>query len=369
MMTKTMKMLCMLLICVFTISCGAVNADQKTSEPSQKASSEDVSASSATSSNDVSSSASTATDLTEQANNGLTFTLNSQCVESKPSFFTDPQTGNTYAVTASPGTETQIAKKMTDILADKRLETNFNEFGFAIRDADYSEVVTDCGDHYQYNILTLRYKNGSGNHIAYVSSGKVLACIETGFQNKERESSALAETERIIRSLKIDQQQVKAPEPKAENTYDTQTIGNETMGYVTIPSTWVKFLDVDGGTDLQYSNETGTDIITLNIFDTAGLSKEQLASLDAKTAASSVWYNLEQNGVEQITGAQATLGKFDAFQLFGMFEREDDGLASMIVCWVFEDDNGAFHYISAEGLLESAVKTASYVQNSYTLEK
>ena len=42
----------------------------------------------------------------------------------------------------------------------------------------------------------------------------------------------------------------------------------------------------------------------MNIISDKGLTEEQKAKLTAETAASSVWYNLEQNEVQEIEGAQ-----------------------------------------------------------------
>lgn len=354
-MKKTIFILFMLIICTFTVSCGAKTLENNLSNNSNKTATDD-------------STVANITELTQHSYNGITFSLNSRCIETEPNYFKDEQTGNDYVVSAYPATVKEITDKFLELLGEVRLENDFEGFEFAIVDSDYTEVITDSGDSYQYNIMTVRYKNGNGTHVAHVSSGNVLASISTSFQQKDQENNALIETERIIHSLKIDEQQVIKVMQESKSTEVTQTIGNEAMGYVTIPSTWIKFVDVDGGTDLQYSNAGGTDIITLNIFDDAGLTEEQKAKLDAESAASSVWYNLEQNDVTDITGARVTLGGFEAFQCYGMFISEDFGIESMIVCWIFEDESGVLHYISAEGPMMSVMEVVSYVENSFTMK-
>ncbi|WP_349947095.1 hypothetical protein ABFV83_01185 [Lacrimispora sp. BS-2] len=156
--------------------------------------------------------------------------------------------------------------------------------------------------------------------------------------------------------------------PQSElNEGSSQTIGTDEFGYVTIPATWVRFQDLDGGTDLQYSDSLGNSIITLNVFNDEGLSEEDKAKMTAETAANSVWYNLEQNEVQKIAGAQVTLGKYDAFQIYGSFISEDHSLPSIIVCWIFEDENNVLHYISAEAPVENSAEILSYIEDSYTL--
>ena len=151
------------------------------------------------------------------------------------------------------------------------------------------------------------------------------------------------------------------------NKNSSQTIGTDEFGYVTIPDTWVRFQDLAGGTDLQYSDPQGKSIITLNVIGHGELTEEQKAQLTAEAAANSVWYNLELNDVQEITGAQVKLGKYDSFQICGSFISEDYSLPSMIVCWIIKDGNNVLHYISAEAPIENAEEVVSYVEDSYTL--
>lgn len=148
---------------------------------------------------------------------------------------------------------------------------------------------------------------------------------------------------------------------------ETQTIGNDELGYVTLPGDWLEFRDLNGAADLQYSNPAGTSIVSLNIFDLSSLTEEQRAEFTAQDAADNVWYNLEQSEVEDINGATVTLGGYQAFEIYGQFLSEDHDLPSAIVCWIFEDGAGVFHYVSAEGAIEDFADVFSYVEESYTL--
>lgn len=228
-------------------------------------------------------------------------------------------------------------------------------------------MVTDAGDVYNYNIMTTRYKKGDGIHVANVCSGNVIVSVYADFRKEDEAERSLEEIERILRSLKIDETEALESFPSDAGEEGMQVVGNETVGYVSVPDTWVKFTDLDGGTDFQYSNIEGTAIITMNIFDTKGLSDEQKAALDTRSAASSVWYNLENNDVTDISGATVKIGTYDALQVYGSFTSEDHGLASYIVCWIFEDENGIMHYVSAEAPVESASEVVSYVESSFTL--
>ena len=47
---------------------------------------------------------------------------------------------------------------------------------------------------------------------------------------------------------------------------DTQWIGSDDYGYVKVPQSWIQFKDVNGGDDIQYSDGTDINIVTLNTF-------------------------------------------------------------------------------------------------------
>ncbi len=146
-----------------------------------------------------------------------------------------------------------------------------------------------------------------------------------------------------------------------------QSVGTEEFGYVTIPDTWVKFKDLDGGTDFQYSNPEGTSIITLNTISLDGLTEEQKEQFNTKSAAQNIWYNLQNSDVTDIQGAQVALGPYDAYQVYGNFISEDYSLESGIVCWIFKSGDGVYHFISAEAAWENLKDVVSYVEESYTL--
>lgn len=127
------------------------------------------------------------------------------------------------------------------------------------------------------------------------------------------------------------------------NTYKTNTtssteqrIGNSDFGYVTVPKNWAKFYDPDSPNVLQYSY-ANVSIVTLYAMDTTQAS--------AYDYATSTMYRMESQNAENVTGARVTLGKYNAYQVYGYYSDENKWL----VCWHFEAEDGKTHYISVEG--------------------
>lgn len=148
-----------------------------------------------------------------------------------------------------------------------------------------------------------------------------------------------------------------------------QIIGTDELGYVSIPDNWVTFQDASGTESYQYSDPTGSSVITLSLFSNEGLTQEQKEMVSAKSAAQNLLYNLSQDGVEEVTGAETTLGGYEAYQVYGGYVSEDSSLPGAIVCWVFEDENKVIHYVAAEAPLEDSLAVVAYVQDSYSLTK
>ncbi len=186
------------------------------------------------------------------------------------------------------------------------------------------------------------------------------ACQSDGGDRGELKGGELSESDRDT-----DQSDESST---GENETDMQIVGNEELGYVAVPGDWVKFLDLDGGTDLQYSNTAGTSIITLNVFDTEGMPEEEKNELDVDAVATYIWYNMAMDSVTDIAAARVTVNDYEAVQIYGRFNNPDHELPSIIVCWIVEDEQGVFHYVSAEGTIDNAMGVVSYVENSYSLE-
>ena len=141
----------------------------------------------------------------------------------------------------------------------------------------------------------------------------------------------------------------------------TKVVGDEKYGYISVPSNWAKFYDVDGNDSLQYSY-ANVYIVSLNILD---------GQYSAKEYASNYMYNKQNsNEVTGVTGATVTIGKnkeYTAYQVY-MYYPSD---STYLVTYWFEADDGKVHYIALEGPQElSGVKITDYlyIPESFSLK-
>lgn len=142
----------------------------------------------------------------------------------------------------------------------------------------------------------------------------------------------------------------------------TKQVGDDTLGYLTIPGDWVPFVDVNGVQGLQYSDLIGDCILTLSIFDMESVPADLKPTFTAQTAAESIWMNIEAQGAQQVEGAVVKMGEYEAYQVYGVFP---DG--THMITWSFADGAGVLHYVSLEGSVDGIAAVYELVETSYTL--
>lgn len=87
-----------------------------------------------------------------------------------------------------------------------------------------------------------------------------------------------------------------------DDSSDTQIIGNDDFGYMKIPKDFVKFTDVSGSDDLQYSDKAGSTIFTMNKIS---------ADVPAYTAMENIADTVKERGATNVeTGSSAEINGF-----------------------------------------------------------
>lgn len=120
-------------------------------------------------------------------------------------------------------------------------------------------------------------------------------------------------------------------------TGDTMQIGTNEFGYVNVPSDWVKFTDVGNPDAYQYSDKSGSFIITLSNDARSGASSgEQWAEYIMRLMQDYDSDDYEYDLVD-------FLG-YDCYQCMGSFP---DG--TIWIVHIFEVEDGSIRYVSFEG--------------------
>lgn len=145
---------------------------------------------------------------------------------------------------------------------------------------------------------------------------------------------------------------------------NTKTVGDSKYGYVSIPNKWVKFKDLDGSTSLQYSDVTGSYIVTLDYVENS--------TMTAKEAASKFLSQMQQSSeVTGVKGSTVYIGKnkeYKAYQVYMLYQAE----GIYLVTYWFETESGAIRYLALEGPTEvNGVKLTDYlyIPESFSLKK
>ena len=148
---------------------------------------------------------------------------------------------------------------------------------------------------------------------------------------------------------------------------DTQWIGSDDYGYVKVPQSWIKFKDVNGGDDIQYSDGTDINIVTLNTFkaEQFSISESELEKVDPIQISNSIYQSKSESpDFSKVWGSKSRIGGYDAYQVNCIAKT-----GKYLVIWIFKSDDGKFRYVSLEGNLDTIKELAPTIEESWTNKK
>ena len=148
---------------------------------------------------------------------------------------------------------------------------------------------------------------------------------------------------------------------------DTQWIGSDDYGYVKVPQSWIKFKDVNGGDDIQYSDGTDINIVTLNTFkaEQFGISESELEKVDPIQISNSIYQSKSESpDFSKVWRSKSKIGSYDAYVVNCIAKN-----GKYLVIWIFKSDDGKFRYVSLEGTPEVLKDMLPLIEQSWTTKK
>ena len=200
--------------------------------------------------------------------------------------------------------------------------------------------------------------------IALLTTTTLTACQSNTTQNKETTST---KTESTSTSDASNKQKSETNKETNKETENTQIIGSDEYGYVKVPKNWFRFKDVKGGNDIQYSDGSSYNIVTLNIFRPSqlGISETEYASIDPIYVANSVLSGQKNTSAfQKVWGAKSKIGEYDAYVVNSITTS-----GKYFVTWVFRANDGKIHYTSLEGNEATIEELLPMIEKSWTLKK
>lgn len=223
-------------------------------------------------------------------------------------------------------------------------------------------------------------KKLQGMLIILLSSTLLVSCQanknENKDQNKEQttqnESNKQEDSNKKDESNKKDSEATKDSSNKDSSSTgikaeDTKVIGSVEYGYVKVPKDWVNFKDINGGNDIQSSDTSAYNVVTLNIFRPSqlGISEAEYASIDPKQVANSVYSKRQSSQMfEKISGTKSKIGGYDAYVINTL-----TNTGKYLITYIFKADDGKIHYTSIEGDKDTLTKMIPLIEESWSLKK
>ena len=196
-------------------------------------------------------------------------------------------------------------------------------------------------------------------------------------QNKEQttqnEPNKHEDSNKKDESNKKDSEATKDSSSKESSSTNTKTddlykvIGSDEYGYVKVPKSWVNFQDINGGNDIQSSDTSAYNVVTLNIFRPSqlGISEAEYASIDPKLVANSVYTKHKNSQLfEKMSGTKSKIGGYDAYVINTLTKT-----GKYFVTYIFKADDGKIHYTSIEGDKDTVDTMIPLLEKSWSLKK
>ena len=152
-----------------------------------------------------------------------------------------------------------------------------------------------------------------------------------------------------------------------KKTEETQVIGSDEYGCVKVPKSWIKFNEVQGGNDIQYSDGTDVNIVTLNTFkaEQFGISDNEFQKLETVRISDSIFTSKESNPeFTKVWGSKSTIGGYEAYVVNAISKS-----GKYIITWIFKSSDGKFRYVALEGTPETLKNLLPMIEESWTIQK
>ena len=185
--------------------------------------------------------------------------------------------------------------------------------------------------------------------------------------NKQEDSKKKDENKKEEANKKDSDSSNKSSSSTGIKTEDTQVIGSDEYGYVKVPKDWVNFKDINGGNDIQSSDTSAYNVVTLNIFRPSqlGISEAEYASIDPKQVANSVYSKQQSSQMfEKISGTKSKIGRYDAYVINTL-----TNTGKYFITYIFKADDGKIHYTSIEGDKDTVDTMIPLLEKSWSLKK
>lgn len=185
--------------------------------------------------------------------------------------------------------------------------------------------------------------------------------------NKQEDSKKKDENKKEESNKKDSDSSNKNSSSTDNKTTDTKVIGSEEYGYVKVPKDWVDFKDINGGNDIQSSDTSSYNVVTLNIFrpNQLGISEAEYASIDPKQVANSVYTKHKNSQMfEKMSGTKSKIGGYDAYVINTL-----TNTGKYFITYIFKADDGKIHYTSIEGDKDTVTKMIPLLEESWSLKK
>ncbi|MBC7766337.1 MAG: hypothetical protein H7Y41_07635, partial [Hyphomonadaceae bacterium] len=175
-------------------------------------------------------------------------------------------------------------------------------------------------------------------------------CTFASISSEKNAKKDISELDAMFKSMRLENVTV----------VNTKRVGEVNYGYLTIPSTWVNFMDAAvikaSRKSVGFASYDGL-IINLEYFGSTTITPKQLATnmVDGE----------KKGGASSGEVKEVKIDGMDAYKVECYYSNDN----SKLFVWLFYDKNKEMHFISAEGSAGKAAEVVEIVEKTFSLEK
>ena len=199
--------------------------------------------------------------------------------------------------------------------------------------------------------------------VAVLSLVSLVACSSPKKESSNSSSSESSSTSVVKETTESSSKVEEKTSDGNQSSEETKRIGSADYGYVNIPSDWKKYEYVEGGDNIQYIDQSGTNAIILNAANREKANVDEGEEFSAEMMAQRFESAMNgKNKVVKVSRSSVTVGGNEAIQVNMSLKS-----GNYIILWTFQKDDKVY-MISCVCDEKTIAQLTTYVKNTWSFD-
>ena len=199
--------------------------------------------------------------------------------------------------------------------------------------------------------------------VAVLSLVSLVACSSPKKESSGPSSSESTSTSVVKETIESSSKVEEKTSDGNQSSEETKRIGSADYGYVNIPSDWKKYEYVEGGDNIQYKDQSGTNAIILNASNREKANVAEGEEFSAEMMAQRFESAMNgKNKVVKVSRSSANVGGNEAIQVNMSLKS-----GNYIIFWTFQKDDKVY-VITCVCNEKTIAQLTTYVKDTWSFD-